>query len=491
MAENSRDPVLIGCGQILQRVDTPGDGAEPLELMARAAERAEQDCGVSGVLREADSIRVAQGLWEYSNPASLLRRRFGAERARCGLAPVSGNMVQRMINLAALDIAAGRLDLVIVIGGEAEHSKRRCQASGGDLGWTVQNDSTPDDTFGGEVAFLNQFEVELGLLQPAGVFSLFENAMRYGRGESIERHRDRISELWARFNAVAQSNPYAWTREPLSPREIGTPSASNKMVSPPYTKRLCANMVVDQAAAVIVCSAATAMRLGVERERWVYLHAATDVQKSSFVSERWDFQSAPALGMTARRALELASTHTDEIAHVDLYSCFPSAVQLAAAELGHSLDRAPTVTGGLGFAGGPFNSYVLHSTASMMNELRDDPGSIGLVSSIGGWLSKFAFAVYSTRRPAGGFQHADMDSAIGGLPARSIEQDASGAATVETYALRYVDGAPTSATVACMRENGRRVWATIEDSAVLEAMTREEFCGRRVSIRDDNALDAG
>jgi acetyl-CoA C-acetyltransferase len=338
---------------------------------------------------------------------------------------------------------------------------------------------------------MNRFEVELGLTQPAGVFSLFENAMRFARGESIQAHRDRISKLWARFNAVAQDNPYAWTREPLSPAEIGTPSPSNKLVSHPYTKRLCANMVVDQAAAVIVCSAATAMRLGVERERWVYLHSAADVQKAPLVSERWDFQSAPALGMAARRALELAGTHADEIAHVDLYSCFPAAVQLAAAELGRSLEPAPTATGGLGFAGGPFNSYVLHSTSAMMSQLRRDPGSLGLVSSIGGWLNKHAFAVYSTRRPEAGFQHADLDRDVRDLPVRSVEQDTVGAATVETYTLRCINGAPVAAIVPCLRENGTRVWATTEDSAVLDAMTREEFCGRRVSIRDGGTLDAG
>ncbi|MBW2420729.1 MAG: hypothetical protein JRH19_19455 [Deltaproteobacteria bacterium] len=491
MVENPRDPVLIGCGQLLQRADTPGEGAEPVELMARAAARAEEDSGVSGLLRQADSIRVAQGVWDYSNPADLLRSRFDATGARTGLAPVSGNMVQRMINLAALDIAAGRLDLVLVAGGEAEHSKRRCQAAGIDPGWTLQKDSVPDDGFGAGSPFLNRFEVELGLIQPAGVFSLFENAMRFERGESIEAHRERISELWVRFNAVAHENPYAWTRELLSAEEIGTPSPSNKLVSHPYTKRLCANMVVDQAAAVILCSAEAAMRLGVDRERWVHLHAATDVQKTPFVSERWDFRSAPALAMAARRVLELANTQSDEIAHVDLYSCFPAAVQLGAAELGRPLDPAPTVTGGLGFAGGPFNSYVLHSTASMMDRLRGDPGSLGLVSSIGGWLNKHAFAIYSTHPPAEGFRYADLDSEVGALPVRRVEQDTLGAATVETYVLQYVAGAPASAIVACLRENGRRVWATIDEPAILEAMTRKELCGSRVSIREGNVLDPG
>jgi acetyl-CoA C-acetyltransferase len=40
------------------------------------------------------------------------------------------------------------------------------------------------------------------------------------------------------------------------------------------------------------------------------------------------------------------------VTHVDLYSCFPSAVQIAAAEIGCPTQRDLTVTGGLTFAGG-------------------------------------------------------------------------------------------------------------------------------------------
>ncbi len=488
MSESPRQPVLVGCGQVVQRVASPGDGVEPLELMARAALRAEEDSAASGVLREADSIRVARGVWKYSNPGALLRTRFGATRARTGLAPVSGNMIQRMIDLAALDIAAGRLDVVLVVGGEAEHSKRRARAEGIDLGWTVQTDSVPDDDFGGDAQFMTRYEIERGLTQPAAVFSLFENALRHARGESLDAHRARVAELWAGFSRVARGTPYAWTREPLGSEEIGTPSPSNRLVAWPYTKRLCANMVVDQAAAVIVCSLEAARRLGVDRERCVFLHAACDAQVAPFVSERRDFRSVPALGAVGRRALELAETRGDEIAHRDLYSCFPAAVQLAAAELDIPLEPAPTVTGGLGFAGGPFNSYVLHSTATMMNTLRDDPGSLGLVGSIGGWFQKLAFAVYSTRPPARGFRHADLDGAIH-RPGREIAHEAAGPAAVETYALRFGREGPRSATVACLRDDGRRAWAVSDDEQLLAAMQTEELCGRRVALRADGTLD--
>ena len=44
-----------------------------------------------------------------------------------------------------------------------------------------------------------------------------------------------------------------------------------------------------------------------------------------------------------------------------------------------ALDRPLTVTGGLSFAGGPWNNYVMHSIATMAGVLRDDAGASGLV----------------------------------------------------------------------------------------------------------------
>ena len=65
------------------------------------------------------------------------------------------------------------------------------------------------------------------------------------------------------------------------------------------------------------------------------------------------------------------------MAHVDLYSCFPSVVQIAAEELGLPDDdpsRPLTLTGGLTFGGGPGSNYGAHAVATMVGALRSDPG---------------------------------------------------------------------------------------------------------------------
>ena len=140
------------------------------------------------------------------------------------------------------------------------------------------------------------------------------------------------------------------------------------MVSFPYPKLMNANDRVDQGAAFILCSLSAARHAGVPEDRWVFPVAGTDAHDHWFLSNRQDLRSSPAISIAGARALTLAGAGIDDVAHVDLYSCFPCAVQIAAGELGLPLDdpgRSLTVTGGLGFAGGPGNNYVTHSIASM------------------------------------------------------------------------------------------------------------------------------
>jgi acetyl-CoA C-acetyltransferase len=60
------------------------------------------------------------------------------------------------------------------------------------------------------------------------------------------------------------------------------------------------------------------------------------------------------------------------------------------------------------FAGGPLNSYVLHSTATMADVLRADPGSRGLVTSVSGFLTKYGAGVWSTRPSPQGWRSEDV-----------------------------------------------------------------------------------
>ena len=197
--------------------------------------------------------------------------------------------------------------------------------------------------------------------------------------------------------------------------------------------------------------------------------------------------------MAGQSALRLAGVGVDDIDEIDLYSCFPSAVQIAAAELGLALDdvdRPLTVTRGLGFAGGPGNNYVSHSIATMADRLRRHPGSIGLVTGLGWYVTKHAVGLWSTTPPDRGFAHDNPQAEVDALPQRTPAADFTGEATVETYTVLHGrSGEPERAIVALLTPEGARAWGTLNDADTLVGLEEEEGCGRRARVLRDGRVD--
>jgi acetyl-CoA C-acetyltransferase len=491
---DGRTPVVVGCGQVKQRCDDPRQAQEPLALMAEAAERAADDARGRALLRALDSIRVPRGLWQYSNPAALLRDRFGCAGAQTAWGSIAGSTVQRMLAHAACEIAAGRRDVVLLVGAEAERTKRRAKAAGIPLDWTEQHGDAPDQEFGFSARDpgFGRWEARFRP-HPPQAFALFENALRYARGESIAQHRSRIAALWSRFSHVAANNPYAWIQKPMSAAEIAEPCETNRLVAFPYTKFLVANMVVDLGAALIVCSAEAARRHGIARDRWIFPHACTDVFETTPLGVRATLHDQAAIRTAGRRALELAGVSPDQVTHVDLYSCFPAAVQIAAAEVGLSTQRELTVTGGLTFAGGPYNSYVMHSLATLAQRLRGDPGSVGVASGIGGYMSKHSWGVYSSEPPAAGYRYEDV-TAHAQSETVIWDEDYTGEVAVEAFTHLPArdggdDGEDDYLLAACRIGAGRRTWATTDDPDLLRVMQHEEIAGRSGRVRPGGVLE--
>lgn len=480
-----RTPVIVGVGQVDLAPDaaTPA-AAEPAELMAEAVRRAVADAGAPALLGRIDSIRVVAVLSSRNpDPGRLVADRLGISPADTAVSAMGGNSPQSLVGSAALDVIAGRADVVVVTGAEPWRTRQAARRRGDDLGWEVQDPSTPAARrIRGELDMSHPAETARGIGMPVQVYPVFETALRAAAGRSPAEHMERIAGLWARFSAVAVTNPYAAVRRAFSAEEIATPTPDNRWIGYPYTKWLVSNDRVDQGAAVVVCSAERAEALGISRDRWVFPHASTDATEA-LVSLRQDLHRSPAIRIGGRRCLDLAGVDVDDLAHIDLYSCFPSAVQIAADELGIGLDRQLTVTGGLTFAGGPWNDYVTHSIATMVDVLRADPGSVGLVTANGGLISKHAFGVYSTEPPAGGFRHEAPQVEVDAVPGRDAVVDHDGEVTVEAYTVVHGrDGAPEQAIAACLLPDGRRTWATSTDTDLMALFVAEEGCGRPARV---------
>ena len=518
MVFDPRTPVIVGVGQVTNRPDEGPVAArpEPVDLMVEAVQAAAEDCGPAGVghrlLKRAQSLRIINPRsWAYVNPGELVAEETGMEPRQVVLTTSGGNNPQRLINQTALDIGRGDLEVAVIAGGDCGYSlaAARRDPNRPVLSWNGQGaDTAKPEGFGSSRRPTTDAEAERGLDVPVNVFPLFEMALRAEAGRRPDEHRAVIAGRWSECSQVASSNPYAWLREPMTAEQIATPATTNRMVAYPYTKLLIANGQVDQGAALVLCSAAVADAAGVPRDRWVFPLAGADADDHWFLSHRADFHSSPAIRLAGRSALALAATDIDGVAHLDLYSPFPSAVEIAALELGVAVDdpdRPFTMTGGLTFGGGPGSNYGTHAVASMAAALRDDPGTVGLVSGIGWCMTEHSIGLYGTHpgpatpgevpdlttvEEAAGYRWANPSAAVGVLPQCSPDAEARGEVTVETYSVTYErDGAPSRAIVACRTVDGRRAWATTTDPDQLAVLVTEEGCGRLGTLRDAGVVD--
>jgi acetyl-CoA C-acetyltransferase len=490
--------VIVGVGQLSHRVDRGEPALEPVDLLAEALRRAEADAGTTGVLAAADSVRVVRMLsWRYRDPGALVARRLGATPRQTLYTTSGGHTPQSLVNATCLDIAAGRADVVLVGGAEAWRTRAAYHAAGEKPPWTREDDDErPTDTFGVDVAMGLDHERERGVWLPVQLYPMFESAVRAAAGRPIDEHLGVIGRLWSRFSEVAATNPHAWIQQAFSPSEIVTPAPENRMVGLPYTKRMNSNNAVEQAAGIVVCSVGAAERLGVPRDRWVFPVSGTDAHDAAFVSHRESFHRSPAIRLAGRRALDLAGATVDDLAHVDLYSCFPSAVEVAADELGLSLDgdRPLTVTGGLSFAGGPWNDYVTHAIAAMVERLRaEQGGALGLVTANGGFLTRHAVGVYGTRPPAGGFRHDDVQPEVDAATSDVVlAEDHAGDVTIEAYTVMHDRSSrPEQAFAAVRTADGGRAWGRTSDADTMALLAAEEAVGKPAHLGAGGSLRLG
>ena len=491
---DARTPVIVGVGQASQRPGDPVAEHEPNDLLAEAATTALADARSRTGLA-VDTIAIADMLsWRYPDPGALLGRRLGMEPARTVLTTVGGNSPQLLVNELAPEITAGNADVVLIGGAECVYTRWRAKREPRThLEWFVADDPPCAHVVGDPRPGSSQYEMAHLALAPTQVYPLFETALRHASGRSVDEHQIAISQLWAGFSDVAAENPNAWTRTRYSAEDVRTVTPDNRMVTFPYPKRMCANIDVDQAAALLLCSYEAARDAGVADDRMVFPLSGADAHDHYFFSERLSLAESPAIAATGAAVLAAAGLGVDDVARFDLYSCFPSAVQITMRALG--LDgpaggdaRPLTVTGGLAYAGGPGNDYATHSIAAMVDACRTDPDSVGLVTALGWYVTKHSIGAYSGR-PGNGFTRVDKEPLQAGVdvtPRREVAGSYAGPVTLEATSVAFErDGAPGHAIVAGLTPDGRRVLANTRDPETMVSMTETAWEGRTVTVATD------
>lgn len=482
MSHGSRTPVLVGAGVVQQRAEDPREAREPLLLMGDALERAAEDAGSRALLARADSIRIPRGFWDYGDPARALAERFGAGAALRTCVAEIGVLQTTLLGAAARDIATGRADVVLVAGGEARHRAQRAQQLGAEAPLT-RVPGAPDEVLRPHAEIVSPLEVRVGLATPVSQYAVIENALRFAEKQSLDAHRDALAALQARASRVAAANPDAWDRSAHASAEIRGPAPGNRMLAFPYTKLHTSQWNVDQAAGLILCSLGTARALGLPAERFVYPLVVADANHMVPLAARPALERVPGFAHAGRRAFAHAGITAAELGPLELYSCFPVAVRSQVRELGLDEARPLTVTGGMTFAGGPLNNFVLQALAKLAEVLRSGAGGVGLVSAVSGILTKQGVMLVATRPPERGFAFLDVtgEAARDQAPLALVE-GYEGPARVASYTVLFEGERAARSAFVCDLDDGRRTLAASDDPSLARRGTEQELCGRSVRL---------
>ena len=490
-------PVIVGVGFCQEKRDDPTTSAEPYRLMVEAVRAAAADAGSDRLLPGIESISVPQGMWEYRNPGKLIADAVGCPRASSILAGLGVLQLQLVSDLCTA-IAAGERHVGVVAAGEAKYRRLRATITDQPVADTAQDGDTPrpDVHQTSTDPWCSDLEARRGLSAPVEFFAIIESALRHARGVDVERHRDELAALYSGFSAIAAENPHAWRRDTVAADAIRDPSPRNPMLAFPYTKLHASQWNVNQAVAILVCSAARARELGLDPARWVYPLSGAQSKHVVPMAQMRALHSHPGTIVCGERALALAGVEMADITAAELYSCFPAAIQSFAHDL-RVPTRVPwTVTGSMAFAGGPFNNATIEGVARMVEVLRDGDGPaatrerrVGLVSNLSGIFSKQACAVLSNRPNADGYRFTDVTAEVAARdPAVPLRDDYTGPATIAGYTVVFHGETPSHAIAVCDLPDGTRTVVRSDDPAVLATLMREEHCGRTIAVGAGGAL---
>ena len=459
-----RTPVLVGAAAASQRADDPAATVEAATLMAEAVRAAAVDAGAPGLVDRIELVLVPEGTWGYTDPGRLVGAPATARTVRAEI----GVLQQTLLTRAASTIAAGDADVVLVCGGETKHRALRSAITGVPAPETDQAGVEPDEVLRPAADVIPPVELERELAWPVRQYALTEHALWAASPDGPVVERRRLHELWAGFSAVAAANPSAWNRERVTADQL----AAAPPLSTPYSKLHASQWNVDQAAALLLTSVEVADRLGLPLDRRVFPLVAVESNHMVPLTERAELHRCHAMAVAAERAAAVgAGVAPRDAAVLDLYSCFPVAVRLQCREMGIDPQRQLTVTGGMAFAGGPLNNYVLQAMVALVDRLRDDPAATGLSTSVSGMLTKYGLGTWSATPPAHGFRAEDVTAEVADRTTTvAVDPSFVGDAPLVAVTVAHDAGEPTVAVALADTPAGTRAVATTTDAATMAAL---------------------
>ncbi|MFW3895134.1 hypothetical protein [Pseudomonas bharatica] len=482
MIDPERIPVIVGIGECIDR----DNRHEPRTLLAKAAHLAGAEA--AGLLQYADSIDVVSIIsCQYDDIGQLLAQDLGISPERTRESFAGGEKPVRLLGEAAQRVASGASQVALVCGAEALGTLARATKEKTPLDWGPVAPNARQLT---ALDFVTPHAARYGLVQPAHVYPLYENATRHAWGQTFEQAQQESGQIWSRNAEVAQHNPTAWLGKPHSAEQIVEDSPGNRMIAYPYRKLMVANPLVNQAGAILITSLARARTAGIPASQIVYIWSGTHADEPKDFLKRDRFDRSTAQQVVLQSTLDRCKLPPAEVDLVEFYSCFPVVPKMARRTLELPPEKQLSLAGGLTFYGGPANNYMTHALAAAVRELRNRTGQSALIYGQGEFVTKHAAIVLATTPPSVSPQMCDVqacvDATMGAQP--QLLDSYEGTATIETFTVLYDrNAAATHAPVVARTPAGDRTVALIpgHDLAAIAWLLQGDAIGCTGHIRTD------
>ena len=474
----TKKPVVIGLG-ITQQKGSYAELDEALFLMEKVAMQAINDCGNSKIKDFIDVIDIPKGFWRYRDPGKWIAEKNNFSNAKTSVNKI-GVLQQHLINNTCNKIIKGEIRAGLILGGESR-AKMIAALKEGIEYKEMELSTNPDKYVKAKDDLYGEGEAEALGLMAVGYYAVMESAMRKSKSLTLKEHEDYLGSMYADFSEIASKNQYAASDKSISKDQIMLANSDNKPMAYPYNKYHCTSWNVSQASAILICEEGLADQLNISKQKRIYPMASSETNHMIALIQRPSLISSAGLKLASEKINEVVDKHSINLNLIDLYSCFPVAVQQFENVLNLNTKTSRTITGAMPFAGGPLNNYMLHATVQALLKLRSQSGH-SLITGVSGMMTKQSFCLWSSEYQMP-FYHADVTKKAQQLDKPiPISNAKHGNGIVIGYTVLYEGTKPTLGVFYIEDSQGERKVVTSEDKAVITSMREEEWIEKEISF---------
>ena len=474
----TKKPVVIGLG-ITQQKGSYAELDEALFLMEKVAMQAINDCGNSKIKDFIDVIDIPKGFWRYRDPGKWIAEKNNFSNAKTSVNKI-GVLQQHLINNTCNKIIKSEIRAGLILGGESR-AKMIAALKEGIEYKEMELSTNPDQYVKAKDDLYGEGEAEALGLMAVGYYAVMESAMRKSKSLTLKEHEDYLGSMYADFSEIASKNQYAASDKSISKDQIMLANSDNKPMAYPYNKYHCTSWNVSQASAILICEEGLADQLNISKQKRIYPMASSETNHMIALIQRPSLISSAGLKLASEKINEVVDKHSINLNLIDLYSCFPVAVQQFENVLNLNTKTSRTITGAMPFAGGPLNNYMLHATVQALLKLRTESGH-SLITGVSGMMTKQSFCLWSSEYQMP-FYHADVTKKAQQLDKPiPISNAKHGNGIVIGYTVLYEGTKPTLGVFYIEDSQGERKVVTSEDKAVITSMREEEWIEKEISF---------